>query len=54
LFAFAISFFALVILAVLWRYNCRIFPRRHDLWNRSFMCRRCGQIFQPSEREVRA
>jgi hypothetical protein len=53
-FAYAFSFLAVLILAVLWRYNHLIFPRRLDLWNRSFMCRHCGQIFQPSEREVRA
>ncbi|MGH9451509.1 MAG: hypothetical protein ACRD11_13380 [Terriglobia bacterium] len=36
----------------LW-HNWRVFPNRYRLWNRSFMCRRCGHILellQPAER----
>ena len=36
------------ILVALWSFNRTIFPRRCELWNRSFMCRRCGEIFQAS------
>jgi hypothetical protein len=46
-FACAYSCLAALVLAVLWRYNHRIFPRKHERWNRSFMCRRCGEISQP-------
>ncbi len=35
----------ILILAVLWRFNHSILPRRRELWNRSSMCRRCGEIF---------
>ena len=27
-----------------WRYNRRIFPVKRRNWNRSFLCRRCGDI----------
>jgi hypothetical protein len=47
-FAYAFSAVIVLILAVLWRFNHMIFPRRRDLWNRSFMCRRCGETFQSS------
>ncbi len=50
-FAYAYSCLAALLLAVLWRYNHRIFPRIHELRSRSFMRRRCGAISQPSERE---
>jgi hypothetical protein len=46
-FAYAFSAAIVLILAVLWRFNHMILPRRRELWNRSFMCRRCGEIFQP-------
>jgi hypothetical protein len=49
-FAYAYSCLAALVLAVLWRYNHRILPRRHELWSRSFMCHRCGEILQPSGR----
>jgi hypothetical protein len=50
-FAFLFSTVIVLMLAVLWRFNHMIFPRRRELWNRSFMCQRCGEIFQlPVER----
>lgn len=45
-FAFVFSIVIVLMLAVLWRFNHIILPRRRDLWNRSFMCRRCGEVFQ--------
>jgi hypothetical protein len=44
-FAYAFSALVVLSLAILWRFNHVIFPRRRDLWIRSFMCRRCGEIF---------
>ncbi|MGH9440281.1 MAG: hypothetical protein ACRD22_21035 [Terriglobia bacterium] len=41
------------ILCLAFRYNFGVFPRRYHLWDRSFMCRRCGHILellQPAER----
>jgi hypothetical protein len=32
------------VIAVLWRFNHLILPRRYELWERSFMCRRCGTV----------
>ena len=49
-FAYIYSCFAVFLLAVLWRYNHKIFPRRHAIWSRSLMCKRCGKVFQPSRR----
>ncbi len=46
-FAYPYSCLAALVLEVLWRYNHRILPRRHQLWSHSFMCCRCGEIFQP-------
>ena len=50
-FAYIYSTFAALALGVFWRYNHRILPRRLQLWNRSFTCRRCGEIFQPLAQE---
>ncbi len=50
-FTYIYSCFAALALGAFWRYNHRIFPRRLQLWNRSFMCGRCGKIFQPSARK---
>jgi hypothetical protein len=39
------------------RYNIAVFPRRYRIWDRSFMCRSCGQIAQlplPSDPSRRA
>ena len=39
---------------VVW-YNSRVFPKRHRIWDRSFMCRRCGHIMQvdrPAQRQT--
>jgi hypothetical protein len=47
--AYSFSAVNVFILAVLWRFNHMILPRRRDLWNRSFMCRRCGKVFQPPQ-----
>ncbi len=35
-----------LIVAAFWSFNRTVFPRRHEIWNRSFMCPRCGEIFQ--------
>ncbi len=53
-FAYIFSFLVAFVLAVLWRYNRRILPRQRELWNRSFMCRRCGEIFQLSGEHSRS
>ncbi len=47
-FAYIFSALVALVLAALWSFNHLIVPRRRDLWNRSFMCRRCGEIFQQS------
>jgi hypothetical protein len=31
---------------LVWRYNRRVFPVRRRSWDRSFLCRRCGEIAQ--------
>lgn len=46
IFAYISTAIVAFILIGLWSFNRAIFPRKCDLWNRSFMCRRCGQIFQ--------
>ncbi len=46
---------ALIFLGWLaWRYNRRIFPVKRRNWDRSFMCRRCGNIKQnfPGEQSM--
>ena len=50
-FAYAYSCLAVFLLAGLWRYNHKIFPRRYEIWNRSFMCKRCGEVSQLSTHE---
>lgn len=35
-----------LILSLAARHNLGLYPRRYRLWDRSFMCRRCGQILQ--------
>ncbi len=47
-FVYIFSAAMLLVLTVLWRFNHMTFPRRRKLWNRSFMCRRCGEVFQHS------
>jgi hypothetical protein len=34
------------VLILAFRYNIAVFPRRHRVWNCSFMCRSCGHIAQ--------
>ena len=48
IFAYTFFIIAVFVLAILWNFNHLILPRRRELWNRSFMCRRCGEIFQRS------
>ena len=48
IFAYVFSALVALVIAILWRFNRSIFPRRREIWNRSFMCRRCGAIFQAS------
>ena len=47
---FAYVFSAVVVLGfvILWRSDHVTFPRRGKVWNRSFMCRCCGEMFQAS------
>jgi len=52
--AYGLSSLAAVALVVFWRYNHMVFPPRLRLWNRSFMCRRCGEIFQTSGSEIKS
>ncbi len=37
------------ILCLAFRYNFGVFPKRYRLWDRSFMCRRRGHVFQLPE-----
>jgi DNA-directed RNA polymerase subunit RPC12/RpoP len=39
------------VLIVAFRYNFAVFPRRYRLWERSFMCRRCGQLLEQPQSE---
>jgi hypothetical protein len=32
-------------------YNSLVLPRLHDQWERSFMCNRCGSVFEVGNRE---
>lgn len=50
IFAYLSSALVAFVLAALCSFNHLIVPRRRELWSRSFMCHRCGQIFQPRER----
>ncbi|MGO8791138.1 MAG: hypothetical protein ACLQVL_27665 [Terriglobia bacterium] len=45
---------ALVILwALIWRFNRSVFPVRRRRWDRSFMCRRCGETMEiPARRTL--
>ncbi len=43
-----------VLAFVVW-YNSWVFPKRHQIWDRSFMCGRCGHIIQvarPAQRQT--
>ena len=53
-YAHAYSGAALLVLALLGWYNRLVRPRRLRLWERSFMCERCGNIFQPLEQREAA
>jgi len=46
IFAYISSAIVAIGLAALWSFNRMIFPRRHEIWNRTFLCRRCGETFQ--------
>jgi len=46
-YAHAYSGLALFVLASLWWYNHQVRPGRFRRWERSFMCDRCGTVFQP-------
>jgi hypothetical protein len=48
-FAYIYSGFAVLVLSVFWRFNHRIFSRRYQYWDRSFMCRCCGHVIQRPE-----
>lgn len=37
------------ILCLAVRHNFSVFPRHFHMWNRSFMCRRCGHVLQLPE-----
>jgi len=47
LFSWTYCALLVCVLAVLWRYNHRIYPQRYHEWEISFMCRRCGRISCP-------
>lgn len=48
-FVYIYSGFATFVLGVFWCFNHRIFPRRYQYWDRSFMCRCCGHVMQQPE-----
>jgi hypothetical protein len=37
-----------LVVVLAFRYNIAVFPKRHRVWDRSFMCRSCGHIAQIS------
>ena len=53
-YAHAYSGVALLVLASLGWYNHQVYPQRSRLWERSFMCGCCGNIFRPFERQEAA
>ena len=53
-YAHALAGIALFVLASFWWYNHRVRPERLRRWERSFMCDRCGQIFQSFEQKEAA
>jgi hypothetical protein len=53
-FAHAYSGIAVFVLAVLRWHNRHVRPQRYRRWERSFMCGRCGAIFQPFEQQEAA
>lgn len=54
IFAYISTAIVALILVALWSFNRTIFPRKRDIWNRSFMCRRCGQFFQLASDEEKS
>ena len=53
-YAHAYSGVALLVLAFLGWYNHQVRPQRLRRWEISFMCDRCGNIFQPLEQQEAA
>jgi len=53
-YAHAYSGVALFVLASLWWYNHQVRPLRFHRWEQSFMCDRCGAIFQRFEQQEAA
>lgn len=50
-FAYGYSFLATFVIVVLWKYNHKIFPLKHDIWSCTFICQCCGEIFQVSTKK---
>jgi hypothetical protein len=44
LFAFLSAATFLLMLVLLWRHNQSAYKRRYSLWQRSFLCQRCGTL----------
>ena len=53
-YAHAYSGVALLVLAFLAWYNHQVRPQRFRLWDASFMCDRCGNVFRPSTQRQEA
>src|SRR5579884_2032712 len=45
MFAYIFSGLVTFILTILWAHNHVALPRRREVWNRSFMCQHCREIF---------
>jgi hypothetical protein len=53
LFGWAMDVYATALVGLwclIWRYNQRVFPAQYTRWDRSFMCRRCGNTMPAGSR----
>jgi hypothetical protein len=44
LYVFLAPIAFLVLVAVFWRHNHLVYPHQYAVWDRSFLCQRCGTI----------
>jgi hypothetical protein len=47
IFGWAMDAYAMALVifwCLIWRYNHLLFPTQYRRWDRSFMCRRCGNV----------
>jgi len=48
----AAAVFAIIVVLVV-SHNLRVYPKRFAEWNRSFICQRCGTLFEPFKTVLR-